>query len=147
MGLPEAYPGVCRRSYLAAPRTRIESSCFGHVTDYCDFGRVGLFSGVILFSAISSFSHTCRCSPHTLAAFAGWDARLDDVVRRLRCSKCHEKRCTARAVPMTTPRLGRLRKLVLSCLAKIVRGADGAVVQELLPASPSGCAAVDPFRR
>jgi hypothetical protein len=48
--------------------------------------------------------HIRRCSPHTLAAFAGWDAQLEDVVRRLRCSKCNEKKCTARAVPMTTPR-------------------------------------------
>jgi hypothetical protein len=48
--------------------------------------------------------HIRRCSPHTLAAFAGWDASMVDVVRRLRCSKCHQKRCMARAVPMTTPR-------------------------------------------
>lgn len=48
--------------------------------------------------------HTRRCSPHTLAAFAGWDAKLDAVVRRLRCSKCNAKKCTARAVPMTAPR-------------------------------------------
>jgi hypothetical protein len=48
--------------------------------------------------------HTRRCSPHTLAAFAGWDAELQAVVRRLRCSKCNQKRCTARAVPLTAPR-------------------------------------------
>ena len=48
--------------------------------------------------------HIRRCHPHTLAAFAGWEARLEDVVRRLRCSKCGEKRCTARTVPMTAPR-------------------------------------------
>lgn len=42
--------------------------------------------------------------PHTLTHFAGWDAKLDDVVRRLRCSQCHQKRCTARAVSMMTPR-------------------------------------------
>jgi hypothetical protein len=48
--------------------------------------------------------HIRRCSPHTLAAFAGWDALLENVVRRLRCSKCNQKRCTARTVPMTTPR-------------------------------------------
>ena len=48
--------------------------------------------------------HIRRCHPHTLAAFAGWDARLEDVVRRLRCSKCNAKKCTARTVPMTTPR-------------------------------------------
>jgi len=48
--------------------------------------------------------HIRRCHPHTLAAFAGWDARLEDVVRRLRCSKCNQKQCVARTVAMTTPR-------------------------------------------
>jgi hypothetical protein len=48
--------------------------------------------------------HIRRCHPHTLAAFAGWDARLEDVVRRLRCSKCNQKHCVARTVAMTTPR-------------------------------------------
>jgi hypothetical protein len=48
--------------------------------------------------------HIRRCSPNTLAAFAGWDVKLDDIVLRLRCSKCNRKRCTARTVPMTTPR-------------------------------------------
>jgi hypothetical protein len=51
----------------------------------------------------------CECghirgwSPNTFAGFASWDAKLEDVVRRLRCSKCNQKRCTARTVPMTTP--------------------------------------------
>ena len=42
--------------------------------------------------------HIRRCHPHTFAALAGWDARLDDVVKRLRCSKCNAKKCTARCV-------------------------------------------------
>jgi hypothetical protein len=61
------------------------------------------FGGYVIFLRCEC-GHIRRCHPHTLAAFAGWDARLDDVVRRLRCSKCYEKRCTARAVPMTPPR-------------------------------------------
>jgi len=48
--------------------------------------------------------HTRRCTPHTLAGFAGWDAKLQDVVRRLRCSKCDKKRCTARTFALTKPR-------------------------------------------
>jgi hypothetical protein len=51
-----------------------------------------------------SCGHIRRCHPHTLAAFAGWEARLEEVVKRLRCSKCNLKQCTARAVAMTTPR-------------------------------------------
>jgi hypothetical protein len=48
--------------------------------------------------------HERRCYPRTLAAVAGWDARLDDVAHRMRCSKCNTKKCTARAAPLTTPR-------------------------------------------
>ena len=35
------------------------------------------------------------CYPHELAKFAGWDAVLADLVRRLRCSKCGQKKCAA----------------------------------------------------
>lgn len=51
-----------------------------------------------------SCGHIRRCNPSTLAAFAGWDAKLHDVVRRLRCTKCHQKNCTARTVPQQKPR-------------------------------------------
>jgi hypothetical protein len=53
---------------------------------------------------------TCACGhvrqayPKTLAAISGWEAKLDDVVRRMRCSKCNAKKCKARAVPLTAPR-------------------------------------------
>jgi hypothetical protein len=47
--------------------------------------------------------HIRKCFPKTLASIAGWDAKLDDVVKRLRCSKCHQKKCIARTVAMTTP--------------------------------------------
>jgi hypothetical protein len=48
--------------------------------------------------------HTRRCHPSKFAGIAGWGARLTDIVKRLRCSKCNQKRCTARCIPMTTPR-------------------------------------------
>jgi hypothetical protein len=48
--------------------------------------------------------HSRRCTPNTLAAFAGWDANLSDVVKRLRCSKCEQKKCKARVVAVTVPR-------------------------------------------
>jgi len=38
------------------------------------------------------------------AKLCGWDAKLEDVARRMRCSVCGKKRCTARAVPLTAPR-------------------------------------------
>jgi hypothetical protein len=34
----------------------------------------------------------------------GWDAKLSDVAKRLRCSKCGKKQCTLRAFPPTEPR-------------------------------------------
>jgi hypothetical protein len=48
--------------------------------------------------------HIRRCHPHTLAAFAGWDARLEDVARRMRCTKCHARKCTAKVMKEPTPR-------------------------------------------
>jgi hypothetical protein len=48
--------------------------------------------------------HVRHCNPSTLAAFAGWDAKLEDVVRRLRCTKCRDKKCTARVVRQQKPR-------------------------------------------
>jgi len=48
--------------------------------------------------------HTRRCYPNTLASFAGWDAKLADVVKRLRCAKCGEKKCIARAMREIAPR-------------------------------------------
>lgn len=48
--------------------------------------------------------HTRRCNPSTFAAFAGWNARLADVVKRLRCSKCNQRKCKARALPQQKPR-------------------------------------------
>jgi hypothetical protein len=51
-----------------------------------------------------SCGHIRRCSPHTFAALAGWDAKLADVVRRLRCSRCHQKQCSARTVALNKPR-------------------------------------------
>jgi len=43
-------------------------------------------------------------TPHLLANICGWDAKLEDVVKRMRCSTCGAKRCSARAVPVTAPR-------------------------------------------
>jgi hypothetical protein len=39
--------------------------------------------------------HTRTARPQTFAALAGWDALLSDVVKRLRCSQCGKRRCTA----------------------------------------------------
>jgi hypothetical protein len=38
--------------------------------------------------------HVRQASPQTLAALAGWDARLADLAKRLRCSKCGARQCS-----------------------------------------------------
>jgi hypothetical protein len=49
----------------------------------------------------------CECGhgrvarPQTFAALAGWDALLADVIKRLRCSKCGKRRCSAIVRPET----------------------------------------------
>jgi hypothetical protein len=48
--------------------------------------------------------HERKTVPHTLAKLCGWDARLEDVAQRMRCSICGKKKCSARAIAMTTPR-------------------------------------------
>ena len=48
--------------------------------------------------------HERKILPKALANFVGWDAKLEDVTRRLRRSKCGERRYTARALPSMPPR-------------------------------------------
>jgi hypothetical protein len=50
---------------------------------------------------------TCTCGPtrnarpQTFAALAGWDALLVNVVKRMRCSQCGNRKCTAAVRPET----------------------------------------------
>jgi DNA-directed RNA polymerase subunit RPC12/RpoP len=48
--------------------------------------------------------HKRAAEPHTLGKLCGWDTRLDDVAKRMRCSKCGKKQCTVQATPLTKPR-------------------------------------------
>jgi hypothetical protein len=57
-----------------------------------------------LYLKCESCLHERRTTPHLLANLCGWDARLTDVARRLRCSVCGKRKCTARAVAITPPR-------------------------------------------
>jgi hypothetical protein len=43
--------------------------------------------------------HSRIAQPQTLARLAGWDALLTEVVRRLRCSQCGKRKCTATVRP------------------------------------------------
>jgi ribosomal protein S14 len=48
--------------------------------------------------------HERSSDPLTLGRLCGWDAKLTEVAKRMRCSKCGKKKCTLRAVPPTRPR-------------------------------------------
>ena len=48
--------------------------------------------------------HARECYPKTLAGFAGWDAKLADIVRRFRCSRCGKRSCTVRAIERVVDR-------------------------------------------
>ena len=45
--------------------------------------------------------HARTARPSTLAALAGWDAVLDVIVKRMRCSRCGKRQCTASVWPET----------------------------------------------
>ena len=62
------------------------------------------FGQYVLYLKCESCLHERRTTPHLLAKLCGWDAKLADVARRLRCSVCGKRKCVARAVPMTPPR-------------------------------------------
>ena len=51
---------------------------------------------------------TCRheryAFPHTFTHLYGWDAKIDDLVARLRFSKCGQRNCAARVIPQQKPR-------------------------------------------
>jgi hypothetical protein len=78
-------------------------------------GKIGRFKpNPALLRIIRSFSlgqyvltlkcecgHTRTAQPQTLAALAGWDTLLADVVKRLRCSQCGRRRCSATVRPET----------------------------------------------
>jgi hypothetical protein len=45
--------------------------------------------------------HARTAQPQTLAGLAGWDALLEDVLKRLRCSRCGRRECSATVRPET----------------------------------------------
>jgi DNA-directed RNA polymerase subunit M/transcription elongation factor TFIIS len=56
------------------------------------------FGQYTLVLKCSKCGHERKAEPHTLGRLCGWDARLEDVAKRMRCSKCGKKQCSLRAV-------------------------------------------------
>ena|SRR5271155_5728697 len=62
------------------------------------------FGQYLLYLKCSACTHERQTYPNLLAHMCGWDAPLTSVEKRLRCSKCGQKRCQIRAVPLHKPR-------------------------------------------
>ena len=59
------------------------------------------FGDYTIILRCESCGHVRRTAPHPLAAFTSWDAKLEDVVKRLRCSACQKRACSATVHPAT----------------------------------------------
>ncbi|MGO9930879.1 MAG: hypothetical protein ACLPV8_03575 [Steroidobacteraceae bacterium] len=62
------------------------------------------FGQYTLVLTCSECGHERKAEPLMLGRLCGWDARLEDVAKRMRCSKCGKKRCSLRAFPPKKPR-------------------------------------------
>jgi hypothetical protein len=62
------------------------------------------FGQYTLVLKCTACGHERASEPRTLGRLCGWDARLEDVAKRLRCSKCGMKKCGLRAFPPQKPR-------------------------------------------
>jgi ribosomal protein S27E len=51
-----------------------------------------------------SCGHERVAFPNTFANLYGWDAKLEDLVARLRCSKCGRRNCVAHVMALQKPR-------------------------------------------
>jgi hypothetical protein len=62
------------------------------------------FGQYTLVLKCAACGHERITEPHTLVRLCGWNAKIEDVAKRMRCSMCGKKKCTARAVPPRKPR-------------------------------------------
>jgi hypothetical protein len=62
------------------------------------------FGQYLLVIRCSVCEHERSTYPNLLAHICGWDTTLHGVEKRLRCSKCGQKNCHIRAVPIQKPR-------------------------------------------
>ena len=62
------------------------------------------FGQYTLVLKCAEFGHERKAEPLTLSRLCGWDARLEDVANRMRCSKCGKKRCKLKVFPPKKPR-------------------------------------------
>ena len=61
------------------------------------------FGQYLLAIKCGGCGHERRAYPNLLAQISGWDAKLEDLEKRLRCSKCGKKGCQIRAIGIQKP--------------------------------------------
>jgi len=62
------------------------------------------FGQYLLVLECAGCGHQRRTNPQAVARLFGWDLTLETIARRLRCSRCGKRQCSARAVPAQKPR-------------------------------------------
>jgi hypothetical protein len=62
------------------------------------------FGQYTLILRCAACSHERAAEPRALSGLCGWDAKLEAIAKRMRCSKCGAKQCSLRAVPPRKPR-------------------------------------------
>lgn len=62
------------------------------------------FGQYLLLLECAACGHKRQANPQMLARLFGWDTSLEDLARRLRCSKCGKRQCSVRAVAAQKPR-------------------------------------------
>jgi len=88
----------CARNYWMDARAAI-GQILGVATEPTILKLSDEFGQYTLVLTCGACGHERHAPPHALARLCGWDARIDEVSRRLRCSKCGKKQCTWRAYP------------------------------------------------
>jgi len=61
------------------------------------------FGQYLLVIKCAGCAHERRANPNLLAHICGWDAKLADLEKRLRCSKCGKKGSEIRAIEIQKP--------------------------------------------
>jgi hypothetical protein len=62
------------------------------------------FGQYLLIIKCLQCTHERHAYPRSLAQICSWDAKLVDLEKRLRCSKCAAKRCQIHVLEMQKPR-------------------------------------------
>src|SRR5580700_2871474 len=86
---------VCQPSVLDGLAPPIARTIGGMPTPFHVEKLSDEFGQYTLEFKCSACGHERIADPHTLGRLCGWNAKLEDVAKRMRCSMCGKKKCTA----------------------------------------------------